>query len=138
MVFLHDIRDIIAAAGIGHAEMDGIWPLAIGRTPAGNDNRERCITLLEFGGLAPQARASLDFIGLQTATRGEPFDYDQARAKDQELYEFLHQWASETPINGTRYTGILCQQSGPHGPFYDANNRPVLKRSYIVTVSRNQ
>lgn len=98
---------------------------------------DRAVAIFESGG-RESVRAMSESAGktpaerprVQVLVRGQPFDYQQARLKANDVFKVLDQ-LGETTVNSTRYLWMAAVQS-PFSLGQDENNRPEIACNYDV------
>lgn len=129
--FLDDIATALVTAGIGQITSNATdWFIFRGYF---QDAPDRAICLYETPGVPPEEGLAIEYPGLQVRARGTLDDYQAARLKMQEIFDFLH--GGEAAI-GAAYVYFYAVQSGVIPMGQDANRRPHIVQNYRSMRSR--
>lgn len=133
MPILDDIATHLETAGVGEASTG--WPIVKGSMPEDPDGSggNKCIAVYELPGEAPieASTTPIDLPGIQVKVRGEPEDYEAARAKMQDVIDAL----SDATIAGY----VFCYQatSAPLALGLDGNRRPQFVMGFNLMAGRS-
>lgn len=105
------------------------WAMFIGQTVAEPD---RCISVTDSGGRAPDPKWLLDYPSVQIIVRGGPNDYEAAMNKVKQIKSILL-GASSQVVNGDQWNHInLAGEPSLLG--YDQNKRPEFVMNFNLII----
>ncbi len=96
------VRDELVTASLGVFEAASGWSIHIGRMPK---SPNQIILITASGGLPANPRYLLDFPSIQIRTRGTPADYEESKAKLQDIKDYLLGITSKD-VDGDRWVSI--------------------------------
>lgn len=136
-----EIKDLLVAAGVGTFNVtDPLnvtdWSINVSKLP---DKPDRCITLYDSGGQAPNPRWLVDYPTVQAILRGGENDYEALAGgagiagKTDEVKDALLGIDSQT-INGDIWVSVsMLSEAVFLG--YDENGRPSFSQNFALIIN---
>lgn len=125
-------KDLLVAANVGVFDDPGNdegWPIFISQQPP---NKDRCITLIDGGGLAPDPAWLLNEPSLQILIRGRENEYPETYAKTIAVRNALLGLPSQE-VNGDWWVSVT--QIGEFAFLgYDEKNRPEFSINFRIII----